>query len=75
MARITKDISIFNDNITKVDPAVLTQQEVEIVELAKMYAKDAEAWLAKKDYYTSFSSISYAHGLLDAILKSKELVE
>ncbi len=74
-ARITKDISIFRDNIAKLDPSTLTAQEADIVELAKMYANDAESWLKKEDYYTSFSSISYAHGLLDAILKSKEIIE
>ncbi|MDE1851415.1 MAG: DUF357 domain-containing protein [Candidatus Micrarchaeota archaeon] len=69
--RIKKDIGIFSDNIKKVDKSKLSAREDEVVELAKMYAKDAGSWLEKKDYYTSFSSIAYAHGLLDAILKTK----
>lgn len=69
--RIRKDISIFSDNIKKVDGKRLDAKEAEVVELAKMYANDAGSWLEKKDYYTSFSSIAYAHGLLDAILKTK----
>ena len=40
-----------------------------------MYASDSVAWLKKKDYYTSFSSISYAHGLLDAIRKNRGISE
>ncbi|MCL5419701.1 MAG: DUF357 domain-containing protein [Candidatus Marsarchaeota archaeon] len=46
---------------------------MEIVSLAEMYASDSEAWLRKKDYYTSFCSIAYAHGLLDSILKLRHL--
>jgi hypothetical protein len=38
-----------------------------VIELSKMYAKDSKSYLDKKDFYTSFSCISYAHGLLDAL--------
>ncbi|MDE1823430.1 MAG: DUF357 domain-containing protein [Candidatus Micrarchaeota archaeon] len=67
--RIRKDIGIFSDNIKKVRTEKLNDKEKEVMELAKMYAQDAASWLEKKDYHTSFSSIAYAHGLLDAILK------
>ncbi len=73
--RIRKDISIFSENIRKLETARLSEGESRIVELSKMYAKDSESWLAKGDYYTSFSSVSYAHGLLDSILKLKHLME
>jgi uncharacterized protein len=73
--RILKDLSIFRENINGLDMNSLTTPEREVVSLAKMYASDSEAWLKKKDYYTSFSSISYAHGLLDAILKSRGVSE
>ena len=49
----------------------LTGEERKVVELAEMYAKDSDAWLKKNDLYTSFSSIAYAHGLIDAVLKIK----
>ena len=32
-----------------------------------MYAKDSQSFLDKGDLYTSFASINYAHGLLDAV--------
>ena len=67
--RIRKDIGIFSDNIKKIELEKLDGKEKDVVELAKMYASDASSWLEKKDYYTSFSSIAYAHGLLDAVLK------
>lgn len=53
----------------------LGPDEREVVDLAKMYAEDCKAFLLKKDYYTSFASISYAHGLLDAIRKLKQLMD
>lgn len=67
--RIEKDLRIFDENIRKARAQQLTSQESKIVELAEMYRKDSASWLAKGDYYTSFSSIAYAHGLLDSILK------
>ncbi len=73
--RIEKDISIFSSNIKLIRNADLTPIEQHVVELSEMYAKDSESWLEKGDYYTSFSSISYAHGLLDSILKIKGMSE
>ena len=71
--RIGKDLRIFDDNVSKIDFSKLTNVEKEVVDLAKMYASDAATWLEKGDLYTSFSSISYAHGLLDAIRKIRNL--
>ncbi len=73
--RIRKDIGKFSESISKTEGIETSDDENKIVELAKMYASDAAAWLDKKDFYTSFSSISYAHGLLDALLKLKHLIE
>ncbi|MGC8662509.1 MAG: DUF357 domain-containing protein [Candidatus Micrarchaeia archaeon] len=72
--RIEKDIAKFNDSIKKFENF---DSKIEInyadlrsiFELAKMYALDSRSWLVKKDYYTAFASISYAHGLLDSLLK------
>lgn len=72
--RILKDIRTFDENIAKLDRKRLDGRQLKVVELSEMYARDARSWLEKGDYYTSFSSVAYAHGLLDAILKinSKE---
>ncbi len=71
--RIAKDLEIFAANLQKLDRSKLSEGEKKVVELAEMYAKDARSWLEKDDLYTSFSSISYAHGLLDAVRKTKGL--
>lgn len=72
VGRITKDIALFSENLKKIDAVKMEKEKAKVVELAKMYAKDADSFLLKEDYYTSFSCISYAHGLLDAILKLDE---
>jgi uncharacterized protein len=67
--RILKDIEIFNTNIGEIDKEKIDTKQKKIVELAEMYAKDSKSFFDKKDYYTSFSAIAYAHGLLDSIRK------
>ncbi len=72
--RIEKDIEKFSDSVKKFEgfegkPEISYDDLRNIFELAKMYASDSKAWLEKKDYYTAFASISYAHGLLDSLLK------
>ncbi len=69
--RVKKTIALFNDNIKLVNGIELSNKEKKVVELAKMYASDCDSWIKKKDYITAFSGIEYAHGLLDAILKTK----
>ena len=68
--RIKKDIEMFNKNIEKINEnkSELNPALKKIVSLSKMYASDANSYFEKKDFYTSFSCISYAHGLLDAVL-------
>ncbi|MGD0728852.1 MAG: DUF357 domain-containing protein [Candidatus Micrarchaeaceae archaeon] len=63
--RIEKDIALFNDNIKGISSK--DKAMARVIELSKMYAKDSKSYLDKKDFYTSFSCISYAHGLLDAL--------
>jgi hypothetical protein len=65
--RIEKDIGTFYSNLGAMDGARGGAKAAKVVELAKMYASDAKSYLDKKDFYTSFSCISYAHGLLDAL--------
>jgi hypothetical protein len=67
--RILLDIGKFEESIGRLKSKKIAEKEKSIMELAEMYAKDAQAWLKKKDFYTAFASISYAHGLLDAIIK------
>ena len=63
--RIEKDIELFNKNVASVKGS--GKEVTRIIELSRMYAKDSKSYLEKGDFYTSFSCISYAHGLLDAI--------
>ena len=69
--RIRKDINMFNENIKNADKIDFNSniRMKHVVELSKMYASDANSYLEKNDLYTSFSCISYAHGLLDAVLE------
>ncbi len=65
--RIEKDINMFYENLRLLKVRESNKKHVEVVELSKMYASDSKSYLDKGDFYTSFSCISYAHGLLDAI--------
>jgi uncharacterized protein len=63
--RIEKDLALFDINIVNVrsDDKAISR----VIELSQMYAHDSKSYLDKGDFYTSFSCISYAHGLLDAV--------
>lgn len=65
--RIRKDIDKFYAGIGTVKTVGADRNVVKLVELAQMYASDSKSYLDKKDFYTAFSCISYAHGLLDAV--------
>lgn len=67
--RISKDIALFQKNIDVQGAAIKDVRLAKIAELSKMYASDATSYLQKDDLYTAFSCISYAHGLLDAVLE------
>ena len=71
VARIKKDINLFQDSVAKLKAVELAGREKEVYDLAVDYRNDAGSWLEKKDFYTAFASISYAHGLLDALIKIK----
>jgi uncharacterized protein len=73
--RIEKDIEKFHQSVKRLEKIQLTAEEKQIVELAQMYNSDAKSWLERGDFYTSFSSVAYAHGLLDAVLKMKKIIE
>ena len=67
--RIEKDIIMFKENIHQINKKKLKNPQIKTVELSKQYYKDSKYYLDKKDYFTSFGCINYAHGLLDAIIK------
>jgi hypothetical protein len=67
--RIERDIELFSKNVASVKGS--DKNVTRILELSKMYAKDSKSYLDKGDFYTSFSCISYAHGLLDALRELK----
>jgi len=67
--RIYKDIIMFEDNIKTVQHNTLTEHQQKTIELATQYYQDTKYYYEKKDYFTAFGCINYAHGLLDAIIK------
>lgn len=67
--RIQKDIIMFEENLKQTEKISLKQTEKKTIELAIQYYKDSKYYNDKKDYFTSFGCINYAHGLLDAIIK------
>ena len=69
--RIKKDIVMFEKNLNKlgIKNKTLTELQKKTLELSKQYYNDSKYYLEKKDYFTAFGCINYAHGLLDAIIK------
>ena len=67
--RIQKDITMFEENLKKIKKVTINKQQSKIVELASQYYEDSKYYLEKKDYFTAFGCINYAHGLLDAVIK------
>lgn len=67
--RIQKDIIMFEDNIKKTERINLNNSQKKNIELALQYYEDSKYYVDKKDYFTSFGCINYAHGLLDSIIK------
>ncbi len=70
--RIQKDIVMFEENIKQLNQTTLTEKQKKIIELATQYYQDTKYYSQKKDYFTAFGCINYAHGLLDAILKTQQ---
>jgi len=70
--RVQKDIVMFEENIKQINEKTITDSQKKILELASQYYEDTKYYARKKDYFTAFGCINYAHGLLDAILKTKQ---
>jgi hypothetical protein len=69
--RVAKDITMFEENRKKLS-TTLSDSHESIVRLAEQYYEDTKYYSDKKDYFTAFGCINYAHGLLDAILKTTQ---
>ena len=69
ITRIKKDILMFEENIKTITNKDLTNPQKKTFELSTQYYEDSKYYLEKKDFFTSFGCINYAHGLLDAIIK------
>jgi hypothetical protein len=69
--RVQKDIVMFEENIKQINKNTITDSERKILELASQYHQDTKYYVEKKDYFTAFGCINYAHGLLDGILKTE----
>ncbi|MCD6549638.1 DUF357 domain-containing protein [Candidatus Micrarchaeota archaeon] len=66
--RILIDLDKFNRTFNIADSLDLDDRETRVLDLAKRYREDAKYFLSKEDLPTSFGCITYAHGLLDALL-------
>ena len=67
--RIEKDIVMFEENLQKMQQRDIDEEQSKIIERASQYYEDTKYYLEKKDYFTAFGCINYAHGLLDSIIK------
>jgi hypothetical protein len=70
--RVQKDIVMFEENSRKLHDISLSTSQKKTYELATQYYQDTKYYAKKKDYFTAFGCINYAHGLLDALLKTQE---
>jgi hypothetical protein len=66
--RVLIDIEKLDESFEKIESIKLSQAEKEIIERAENYKEDCKYYLEKGDEITSFGCITYAHGLVDAIL-------
>ena len=73
--RVQKDITMFEENVQHIHDIPITEKQKKIVELATQYYEDSKYFAGKKDYFTAFGCINYAHGLLDALLKPHQKEE
>jgi len=69
--RVQKDIVMFEENVKQINEITITDSQKKTLELASQYYEDTKYYAKKKDYFTAFGCINYAHGLLDAILKTE----
>ena len=66
--KILKDIDKLEVNLKEIEGINFSKKEKEAISRAKDYREDCKYYLEKGDELTSFGCITYAHGLIDAIL-------
>ncbi|MEA4956965.1 hypothetical protein SDC9_07510 [bioreactor metagenome] len=71
--RILSDIEKLDESLDKIESLKLNKEEKEIIKRAKNYKKDSNYYLQKEDELTSFGCITYAHGLIDALLINRNI--
>ena len=71
--RILSDIEKLDESLDKIESLELNKEEKEIIKRAKSYKKDCNYYLQKEDELTSFGCITYAHGLIDALLINRNI--
>lgn len=74
LERIDKDLKLFEKNIKELESIKMGVKDEKIVGMARSYAQDTTYYVEKEDYLTAFGCITYAHGLLDAVRLSKDLI-
>ena len=67
--RIKKDLIMYEENIKNIEKINLDDAQKKTVKLASQYYEDSKYYYSKKDLFTAFGCINYAHGLLDSIIK------
>lgn len=67
--RIKKDLIMYEENIKNIEKINLDDAQKKIIKLASQYYGDSKYYYSKKDFFTAFGCINYAHGLLDSIIK------
>ena len=67
--RIKKDLIMYEENIKNIEKIKLDDSQKKTVKLASQYYEDSKYYYSKKDFFTAFGCINYAHGLLDSIIK------
>lgn len=67
--RIKKDLIMYEENIKNIEKINLDDAQKKIIKLASQYYEDSKYYYSKKDFFTAFGCINYAHGLLDSIIK------
>jgi uncharacterized protein len=70
--RVQKDIVMFEENLGLINEKSLTASKKKIIELASQYYEDTKYYAGKKDFFTAFGCVNYAHGLLDAVIKTEQ---
>lgn len=66
--RAEKDVKKLKEIIREFEILSLHKKYPDAYEWAKNYLKDAEHFLVKEDYFSSFGAANYAYGIIDGIL-------